>query len=249
MREYVSTDEAVDILRNGYPLIFDTDTVPGIGVSVDHPESLHFLYDVKSRDREKPVAWLVGSLDDVCIYGSDVPGYAVRLASLFWPGALTLIVKGASVIDPSLLSKDGTIGLRMPDDEGCLVLLHKLGCPIATTSANLSGEADVKDVAAIDDAFAEGVPIMRCAYREDFAGEGGDSRETDLSGAADAHDFGDRDRGRDSISDPYMSAPKVLASTVVDCTGASPCLKREGAIPFSDIVKALEENTGDGQCG
>ncbi|MFQ7971583.1 MAG: L-threonylcarbamoyladenylate synthase, partial [Eggerthella lenta] len=84
--------EAIAALRRGEPVIFPTETVYGLGVSVEAAASPDVLYDLKERDRGKPVSWLVGGADDLDRYGAHVPDLARRLARAYWPGPLTLIV-------------------------------------------------------------------------------------------------------------------------------------------------------------
>ena len=137
-----SLDAVVDALRAGLPVVIPTDTLYGIAVSPLHAPSPGILYKIKGRPSDKPVAWLVGSLDDLETYGDDVPASARRLASAFWPGALTLIVKAGSKVPPAYRSAEGTIGLRMPDDAVARAIIGEVGCPLATTSANHSGQPD-----------------------------------------------------------------------------------------------------------
>lgn len=137
----------------GEPAIVPTDTVFGIAVSPLHAPSPQVLYEVKGRPAGKPVAWLVASADDLDVYGADVPGYARRLAAAFWPGALTLVVKAGIDVPPEYRSQEGTIGLRMPDDVLVRVVCDEVGCPLAVTSANLSGRPAPRRFADIDPAI------------------------------------------------------------------------------------------------
>ena len=119
--------------------MFPTDTVYGLGVAVEAARSPQALFDIKRRDRGKPVAWLVGDASDLERYGREVPDAACALARAHWPGPLTLVVKASQAVPPAFRSAEGTIGLRMPDSETALALVRAAGGPVATTSANLSG--------------------------------------------------------------------------------------------------------------
>lgn len=134
-----SLDGAVRALRAGLPVVFPTDTVYGLGVAVTAAQDCAQLYRIKKRPDGKPVAWLVGSVGDIARYGRDVPDWAVDLARTHWPGALTLVVRASDAVPAAFQSEDGTIGLRMPASEIALALIAACGCPLATTSANLSG--------------------------------------------------------------------------------------------------------------
>lgn len=169
MRKHVSLDEAKAILEDGEALILDTDTVPGIAVAANRPDAFHVLYESKSRDSRKPIAWLVSSPDDLHKYGKDVPDYAILLVDAFWPGALTLIVKASSEVGEEFAAEDGTIGLRMPNDASCIALMKSLGYALATTSANASGTKTPSTSLEIDDGFAKYVPVLSVSSVESGA--------------------------------------------------------------------------------
>ena len=132
-------DEAISALLAGKVVVFPTDTVYGLGVAVATAKDCSQLYEIKRRPDSKPVAWLVGSIGDISRYGADVPDWAYDLARAHWPGALTLIVRASDAVPNAFQSGDGSIGLRMPASDIALGLIAACGCPLATTSANLSG--------------------------------------------------------------------------------------------------------------
>ena len=143
---------AAHALRRGGVALFPTDTVAGVGVAVGSSDSPKALADLKGRPSDKPIAWLVGGPVALDAYGAAVPGYARRMAQKWWPGGLTLIVHASPAVPRAFCSKEGTIGLRMPDCERVLDLIARAGSPLATTSANLSGEPSprcVADVSAV----------------------------------------------------------------------------------------------------
>ena len=138
MEDYINIEE----IRRGEAVIVCTDTVYGLGVAVN-PENVdgaEILYEIKERNHDKPIAILVGSLHDLFKYGAEIPSQAARLAEKYWPGALTIVVKASAEIPPSFRASDGSVALRMPDNQKLLSLIHKLQFPLATTSANKSGQ-------------------------------------------------------------------------------------------------------------
>lgn len=157
-------DRGVAILTAGLPLIFPTDTVYGLGVAVGIVESPEILYDIKQRDHGKPVAWLVAKPESLNLYGKDVSDYVFDIARWFWPGPLTIVVKAASNVGKSFCADDGTIALRMPRNEVALALIERTGMPLATTSANVSGQKPPKAFDEIDVQLLERVPL---ALRDD----------------------------------------------------------------------------------
>ncbi|WP_080798818.1 L-threonylcarbamoyladenylate synthase [Arabiibacter massiliensis] len=152
--------EAAAALDRGEAVIFPTETVYGLGVSVRAAAGPDVLYDLKERDRGKPISWLVGSVDDLDRFGAHVPELALKLARAYWPGPLTLIVQAAGEVPEAFRSAAGTIGLRMPDNEVALDLIKAAGCPLATTSANISGQAATGAFAGLDPALVARVAAV-----------------------------------------------------------------------------------------
>lgn len=194
-----SLQDVAASLQQGRPVIFPTDTLFGLGVSVQHAKNPQALYDIKQRESRKPIAWLVGDVRDLGIYGV-APSPAVReLAQAFWPGPLTLIVQASEEVPAAFRSDAGTIGLRMPAHETVLDLIRAVGCPLATTSANLSGHANATSLEAIEEEVLAQVAAVL----------------------------------------PGDCATNALASTVVDCTGETLVIVREGALTQADIQDAV----------
>lgn len=144
-------DQVVRALREGEAVVLPTDTLFGLGVCVSCCPDPKELYRIKRRDEGKPIAWLVASPSALDLYGEEVPEEAHLLADAFWPGPLTLIVRASSLVPPAYRSKQGTIGLRMPASEAALSLIAQAGGPLATTSANLSGNSDALTFSALDE--------------------------------------------------------------------------------------------------
>ncbi len=152
--------QGICALRAGKPAIFPTDTVCGLGVSALHAPSPAILYTLKRRPATKPIAWLVGSYTDVYRYGTCLPTWIDTVLKAFWPGALTLIVKASAQVPPAYVSAQGSIALRMPASFDVLDLIHELGSPLCTTSANISNEHDVACLADIDPHLRQNVSAI-----------------------------------------------------------------------------------------
>jgi len=143
-------EDAALALADGRPCIFPTDTVYGVGVAVHAASEPDVLFAIKQRDAGKPIAWLVGSIDDLQRYGKNLPSAVCQLVQRFWPGALTVIVEASDSVPVSYRSESGTIGLRMPANKTTLALIRRVGSPLATTSANISGRAAVSRFESLD---------------------------------------------------------------------------------------------------
>lgn len=169
--------EAIAALKNSKPVVFPTDTVYGLGVAVKYSASPRAIYEIKERDAGKPIAWLVENPAALDEYGVDVPEKVRQQVETHWPGALTVIVKASDKVPPAFRAIDGTIGLRMPANETALRLIRVVG-PIATSSANLSGDDSPCSADELDPELAEKVAVV---ITDDQVGSGMASTVLDCS--------------------------------------------------------------------
>lgn len=138
------TAEAIElaarVVREGGLAIVPTETVYGVAARADSAEAMGRLYAAKGRRPDKPVARMLARAEDLeRALGTVVPEVAQRLAERYWPGPLTLVLRGA----------DGEwTGYRVPDHPVALAWLRALGDVVpAVTSANRSGEPAAVDAA------------------------------------------------------------------------------------------------------
>jgi L-threonylcarbamoyladenylate synthase len=149
-------DEAVRVLRAGGVIAVPTDTVYGIAVALATPGGIERLFAAKSRPPDKAIALLLADAEQAADIGDLTPA-ARALAGAFWPGGLTLVVPRR--VDrplPAALTGGAlapgaipTVGLRVPDHDAPRALARALG-PLPTTSANVSGEPELRDADEIE---------------------------------------------------------------------------------------------------
>lgn len=151
---------AVDLLRLGEVVAFPTDTVYGLGGDPLSESSLAALFAAKGRPEDKPIALLVSGSDQVHQVTTDVPPLAWALMERFWPGPLTLVLRAAAHLPPTLLAGRETVGVRMPDHDIVLALLAAYEAPLAVTSANLSGEPDLRTGEEVEAALNDRIPFV-----------------------------------------------------------------------------------------
>lgn len=159
--------KALEVLRNGGIILYPTDTVWGIGCDATDPEAVAKVYSIKRREDSKSLVLLASDLDMVCRYVKEMPEMAVQLVevndkpmTIIYPGA----VAGAPADKPSrnclaynTVAEDGTVGIRVPMMEFCQQLVSRLGRPLVSTSANISGEATPKRFAEISQEIRDAV--------------------------------------------------------------------------------------------
>ncbi|MEM9907653.1 MAG: L-threonylcarbamoyladenylate synthase [Cyanobacteria bacterium P01_D01_bin.44] len=128
---------------------FPTDTVPAVAC---RPGASDLIYQLKQRDRTKPLILMGADADDLWPYvqGGDADWLVWRqTAERYWPGQLTLVLPASERVPTAINSQTpGTIGVRVPNQPIARHLLGFTG-PLATTSANLSGQPPLQTQAEI----------------------------------------------------------------------------------------------------
>ena len=141
--------EAVQVLRDGGIILYPTDTVWGLGCDATNPAAVRKIFEVKRRDDSKSLVLLASDLDMVAKYVRAVPSIAVDLVevndapmTIIYPEALVSAVGKPDRfhLAPEVVAEDGSVGIRIPQMEFCRDLAFKLGRPLVSTSANISGE-------------------------------------------------------------------------------------------------------------
>jgi L-threonylcarbamoyladenylate synthase len=161
-----SPAEAAEALRDGKVALVPTETVVGL---VAAESGLRRIQEIKRRDPSKPIALLCASPEEAFALAASVPQLAQSLASLYWPGPLTLVLDRPG---------GGTIGVRVPADSAVRAVLAAYGGPLYATSANRSGEPAPKGLEVVDPEVSEAVDLIV----EGEPGSGEASAVVDLSG-------------------------------------------------------------------
>jgi tRNA threonylcarbamoyl adenosine modification protein (Sua5/YciO/YrdC/YwlC family) len=130
---------AVEVVRSGRVVVLPTDTVYGVGADAFDVVAVAMVLAAKHRGREMPPPVLVASPRTVEGLATGIPMYAQILMRQFWPGGLTVVLPAQPSLAWDLGETNGTVAVRMPDDEIALALLGEVG-PMAVTSANVTGQ-------------------------------------------------------------------------------------------------------------
>ncbi|MBU2595749.1 threonylcarbamoyl-AMP synthase [Patescibacteria group bacterium] len=195
--------EVVEVLIKSGVIAFPTDTVYGIGVNALNKKAVKRIYEIKKRDKNKPLIILVGRKKDAHKI-SHFNATAQKCEVRFWPGPLTLVLPAKKDI-PKYLTYNGTIGIRMPNNKIFIALAKSCEFPIATTSANLSGETSATSAQEVAEKL--GLP-----------GEASAKTDEDI----------------DLIIDGGRTKSNV-ASTVLNLTSKTPKIIRQGKITLKQI--------------
>ncbi len=141
---------AVEVLERGGLIAYPTDTYYGLGCDLSSKKGIDRLYQLKGRDKKKPLSFLCPDLSDVARYG-HVSNFAYRTMKGLTPGAFTFILEATRLVPDLMMTKQKQVGIRVPDAPLARELARSLGRPLITTSAtNTEGEplTDARDIKA-----------------------------------------------------------------------------------------------------
>jgi L-threonylcarbamoyladenylate synthase len=192
-------DRAVHCLKGGGVITCPTDTLYGLSADVFDKAALQRVFAIKGRPGDVALPVLVDGWERVQMVAVEPSHMAERLARLFWPGPLTLVLPRSPNLSELVTGGRDTVAVRQPDHWVPQKLVAELGHPITGTSANHSGQPDLLTVDEIRKNLGDLVDyIIDCG-----------------------------------------PVPHGTPSTVVDVTQDRPKLLREGAVPFTEVVRAI----------
>ena len=134
-------EQAVGILANGGVISVPTDTLYGLAASAYNKRAVERLYRIKRRPGTMALPVLLSDPSDISKLTDSVPDLAWRLAELFFPGPLTLVLRRGTGVPGFVSAGRETIGVRVPDHWIPRAIVQELGEPITGTSANRTGSA------------------------------------------------------------------------------------------------------------
>lgn len=132
-------------LNNGGVIAFVTDTVWGLGCLPNNIEAVEKIYEIKGRDKSKPLILMSNKVEYLSPYVKEIPERAKELMDKHFPGALTIVLEKSKKTPLSITSNKNTVGIRVPNNvffnELCKIID---GHVLATTSANFSNQPAAK---------------------------------------------------------------------------------------------------------
>jgi tRNA threonylcarbamoyl adenosine modification protein (Sua5/YciO/YrdC/YwlC family) len=150
---------AVEVLEKGGLLAYPTDTYYGLGCDLFSKKAIERLYQLKGRDKRKPLSFLCPDLSDVAKYG-HVSNFAYRTMKSLTPGAFTFILEATRHVPEMMMSKQREVGIRVPDSALARALAQHLGRPIVTTSATNAEGEPLTDARDIKEALGHGLDLI-----------------------------------------------------------------------------------------
>ena len=152
--------EVKKVIENDGVVIFQKDTVYGIGCNCLSEIAIEKIYNLKNRPENKPINVLTDSIEKISKIAKSLNEKEKELITNYMPGALTLILDKKACLPKRLTAGLDTVGVRIPKDDIALKILSTVDCPLATTSANISGEKEGIEIRDFQEVFAGKVDII-----------------------------------------------------------------------------------------
>jgi L-threonylcarbamoyladenylate synthase len=237
---------AAQVLSGGNLVVFPTETVYGLGADALNKKAVARLYAVKGRPIDHPLIVHISSINGLADWASEIPQYAFKLATAFWPGPMTLILPKTGLAKNFVTGAQSAVGLRVPAHPLALELLKEFerlgGKGVAAPSANRFGAVSPTTVEAVNDELGNYLAI------NDLILDGGKSKIGIESTIIDC-------RG----SSPGILRPGAITVQMVEeCTNAvidlnlksntlrSPGLLQKHYSPKAKVLLGVKAQPGDG---
>lgn len=158
--------KAVEVMKNGGVILYPTDTVWGIGCDATNAEAVAKVYKIKQRDDSKALICLVDSDARLQRYVRNAPEVAWNVMELATKPT-TVIFDEAVNLAPNLIAKDGSIAMRITNEEFSKELCYRFQKPIVSTSANISGQPAAQNYCDISEELLNAVDYVCFSRRQE----------------------------------------------------------------------------------
>jgi len=145
-------NKVVEALIKGEVIAYPTDTVYGIGCDLFNKNAIDKVYRIKGKQRNKPLSFICSDLSDISQY-AYVQDYAYKIMKRLLPGPYTFILAATKLVPKTVMTKQKTVGIRVPENNICLEIVKNLGHPIINTSITRDEDQLFEDADSIREIY------------------------------------------------------------------------------------------------
>ncbi len=149
----------VEVLEGGGVIGYPTDTIYGVGCDLFNQEAIRKVHRLKKLEGKKPLSFICSDLKDISRY-AYVSNYAYKMMKRLLPGPYTFVLKATKLVPKIAMTKQNTVGIRIPDNKICLALVKELGHPIISTSVYKPDEGLFNEPAEIEERFGKQLDLV-----------------------------------------------------------------------------------------
>jgi len=151
--------ESARIIREGGIAACPTETYYALCARFDNEDTLKYLFEIKGRERDRPFPLIIGSREMLPLIAEEPDKLSSYLIERFWPGPLTLLLKGKKGLSP-FITKEGKVAVRVPGESFALDLAREAGVPLTATSANTTGYPPAETAEDVMKYFATRIELL-----------------------------------------------------------------------------------------
>lgn len=152
-------NRAAHVIEEGGIILYPTDTIWGIGCDATNEKAIKRIYELKRRPESKSLIALVSSQNQLLRHVKDIPSLAFDLMDCA-TRPMTIVYDCVKGVSPVALAEDGSMGVRVVNDEFCRTLIDKIKKPLISTSANVSSHPSPSCYEDIEDDIKNGVDYI-----------------------------------------------------------------------------------------
>jgi len=149
----------VEVLEAGNLVAYPTDSTYGIGCDLNNKRAIEKVYDLKKKDRKKPVSVICADIPSLSQY-AVISNAAYRILKKYLPGPYTFILPATPLVPKIMLTPRKTVGIRIPENLIVREIVETLGRPLISTSATLPDGTILNDPARIEKTFRGLIEIV-----------------------------------------------------------------------------------------
>lgn len=151
--------QAIKVLQEGGLIIYPTDTVYGLGCDLYNKKAVQKIYQIKGIRKKARLSFICPDLKNISKY-AHVSTPAYKLIRRLTPGPFTFILESTREVPKILVEKRKSVGIRVPDNSLCHLLLQEFGHPVISTSATLTGQDYLNDPEDIAEIFMHNADLF-----------------------------------------------------------------------------------------
>lgn len=152
-------NQAFEVLQRGGTILYPTDTIWGLGCDATNAQAVEKILAIKHRPDHKSLIVLIDTMARLGTYVCQVPEQAYDLVQMATK-PLTIIYPEAKNLAHNVIAPDRSIGIRVVNHRFCQRLIGRLGKPLVSTSANISGKPHPTAFANIDEQIKQAVDFV-----------------------------------------------------------------------------------------
>lgn len=150
-------DALAETILQGGVVVYPTETLYALGCSAFDADAARRVARIKNRSEAKPLPLVVGHRSQLALVTPEAGPDILRLADLFWPGPLSLLVTASPELAPLVKDHRGLVSVRVTPHPVAASLCLKAGVPLVATSANISGQPPAHLALALSPALTDRV--------------------------------------------------------------------------------------------